>query len=386
MRIGIYADAALKAQPSGIGFHVRHLLNELPPLAPADQFYFYYPRGLFSDRNLQGAIPGAANVTARGVRCPSGWSDARPRIWWHHLLPAAVRRDRLDVFHGPNHFLPVESGPRQVLTVHDLAFLKMDLYPAAVTAMMKHWLFASLARADSVIAISDHTRTDLLECGVPAERIRVVHNGARILRDDEIAAHRAAELRAEYALPEHYILYMSTLAKRKNVPLLLEAFARLKRRTQLPHSLVLAGRPGTGSDDIKSAIDRLELGSQVILTGYLDDWKVPLLYKMAGLFVLPTLYEGFTIVTLEAMGYGVPVITTNSSSNAENVGDAGLLVEPGDIDGLAETMARVLEDDTLRRELIARGKRRAAQFTWTNTAQHTLRVYRDLARQYGRTA
>src|SRR5207247_471161 len=134
---------------------------------------------------------------------------------------------------------------------------------------------------------------------------------------------------------DRYILFVGALQPRKNVPFLVRAFAELRRMREIPHKLVLAGPFDVATEEIRGLVREMHLEADVLLTGYLEDWQIPLLYKLADLFVLPTRYEGFTLVTLEAMAYGTPVIATDTSSIREGVGDAALLVAEDDVGGLA---------------------------------------------------
>jgi glycosyltransferase involved in cell wall biosynthesis len=244
--------------------------------------------------------------------------------------------------------------------------------------MMREWTKRSVGWADAVIALSENTRRDVEALGVPAERIRVIYGGGRVVPEDQIRHDRADEMRQALGLPERYILFVGTLQPRKNVPFLVRSFARLKQETGLPHRLVLAGHRDTAGDEVEALAKSLGIASDVIITGYVESWHLPLLYKGADVFVLPTRYEGFTLVTLEAMTYGTPVIATDTSSIREGVGDAALLVPVDDDAALAAAMRSVLTDPQTRAGLVDRGRARAGLFTWENCARETLALYRDL--------
>jgi glycosyltransferase involved in cell wall biosynthesis len=185
-------------------------------------------------------------------------------------------------------------------------------------------------------------------------------------------------LKARFGLPDRYIVFVGTLGLRKNLQFLLRSYAALKvMAPELPHKLVLVGKPFTGFDQLEALIDELGIRQDVIVTGYVDEWQVPLFYKLADLFVLPTLYEGFTLTTIEAMGYGTPVIATDTSSIREGVGDAGILVPVDDVPALAEHMRRVLSEPGLRDALIEAGRHQARKFTWERCARETLDVYEE---------
>jgi glycosyltransferase involved in cell wall biosynthesis len=376
MRIGIYVDSAREAQPTGIGLHVRNLVDALARIDESNEYLLYYPRGLW-ERAAFPHLPTQPNFQPRPVRFPPHWVWLYPRLWWNYWLPRAVHRDRLDVFHSPNHFLPAVG--RAIVTIHDLAYFhKDDLYPPDMTAALRDWTRRALGRACRVIALSENTRRDIAALGVPPERIRVIYGGGHVVPDHVIRHDRRDELRRQFRLPERYVLFVGSLNPRKNVPFLLRGFARLKKEHGLPHGLVLVGHRDGAATEIDEVMDDLGITDDVTVTGYVEAWQLPLFYQMADLFVLPTLYEGFTLVTLEAMAYGVPVIATDTSSIREGVGDAAALVPVNDVARLAAEMYSLLTDGPRRQQLIDRGKVQARKFTWENCARQTLDLYREV--------
>jgi glycosyltransferase involved in cell wall biosynthesis len=379
MNIGIYIETAKDAQPRGVGFHVVNLLQELATLDQENRYFLYYQRPLLNGTPQPEHVALQENFQLRPIAFPDKWTGRHPRLWWDYWLPARLRQDRLDVMHCPSHFLPALPGVKLVLTIHDVAYFKMDrLYSPGITETLRVWTSKSLQRASRVIALSRNTAVDLEDHGVERGRIRVIYGGGNVIPSDRIRMEKANEVRDRYRLPHRYILYLGTLHPRKNVLFLLRAYAELRRNHGLTHGLVLVGKPDSATDDVKRTIQELGLDSDVTITGYVADWEVPLLYKMADLFVLPTLYEGFTLVTLEAMHYGVPVIATDTSSIREGVGDAGILVPLNDVPALAAAMAKVLQDPEFRADLVERGKQQAQKFTWRECARQTLDLYHEV--------
>lgn len=378
MRIGIYVDVAKEEQPRGIGFHILHLLKGLSAVDGTNEYFLYYREDLWGKSHGFPHCPDEANFRSRPVRFPRNWDSNHPSLWWKHYLPRVVAKDRIDVFHGPNHFLPVLPHRRTVVTVHDVAYFKMELYTPGVTALLREWTRRALEQAGAVIAISQNTQRDVEELGVEPSRIRLIYGGGNVANEDEIQYDRRDELRRQFQLPEKYILFVGTIHPRKNVPFLLRSFHKLKREKGLPHKLVLAGKPDAAANDVQELIRELQLEGDTIITGYVEDWHIPLLYKMADVFVLPTLYEGFTLVTLEAMSYGTPVISTDTSSIREGVGDAGLLVPVNDVDALAKAIEDVLFQPGLAAEMVAKGHEQARKFSWRKCAEQTCHLYEEL--------
>lgn len=377
MKIGIYVEHARDERPTGIGLHIRNLLDSLAALDRENQYLLYYPCDPRDPAKGFPHAPDQANFRPRPVLLPSRWRNDHPTLWWKYYLPLVLRWDGVNVFHGPNYYLPAFDRRRSIVTIHDLAFFHMPVQGEAFDAALRKWTQFSLARAARVIALSENTRRDIEALGVEPKRIRVIYGGGHWLPEGDIPYERRQELRATVKLPERYVLFVGTLQPRKNVPFLLRAFAQLKRQTSLPHGLVLVGQRQTG-DELARLMAQLGIGSDVVVAGYVRDWQLPLLYKMADAFVLPTLYEGFTLVTLEAMAYGVPVIATDTSSIREGTGDAALLVPVNDDAALTEALQRVLTDQALRDRMIALGKEQAKKFTWEQCARQTLALYEEV--------
>jgi glycosyltransferase involved in cell wall biosynthesis len=194
-----------------------------------------------------------------------------------------------------------------------------------------------------------------------------------------------AAVRQKYDLPERFILYVGTIEPRKNLTALLEAYAALMERLSVCDlrpalsdvRLVIVGKKGWLYEGFFRRLHELGLEDRVLFTGYVPDEDLPAIYSAADLFVFPSLYEGFGLPVLEAMACGTPVIASNASSLPEVAGEAGIMIAPHDVRGLAEAMERLLMDKQLRAELRARGLERAKQFTWERAAAMTLEVYQD---------
>jgi len=377
MRIGIYSDVARQEQPTGIGRHVVELLRTLAKIDAENEYLLYYPDRFFGKGSEFPHCPQQANFKPRPVRFPQGWQHEHPRLWWKWYLPRVLRRDGIDIFHGPNHYLPEFDRSKSVVTIHDLATFKMPVHGENMDRIHRQWVRHSLKCAGAVIALSEHTKRDVEEVGVPAERIQVIYGAGSVVPDEDIAYERTDELRRVLALPEKYILFVGALQPRKNLPLLIRAFAALKQKhPELPHGLVLAGPPHNAAKEVRALICELKLEEEVRLTGYVEPWQMPLLHKMADLFVLPSRYEGFGMIAVEAMAYGTPVVATRTSCIEEAVGNAALLVDVDDVDQLTLAMARMLDDEPLRNEKIALGLKQARRFTWEANARKTLDLYR----------
>ena len=351
----------------------------------------------YIDRTLAGLgsyLPSGSSVAFVGPDVPAdapslqwlrvvrtGLPTHRPlaRILWEQaILPPAVRRFGLDVLHAPAYVVPLVSTCPSVVTFHDLSFYLM---PDAFNLQNRLYLqfFSRLAarRARRFIAVSEATRQDLVRLlGVDPARIDVVYNGVDERFQPEADPERVARFRAARSLPEQFILYLGTLEPRKNIPVLLRAYAAARRRG-VSAPLVLAGGRGWRDQLIAPLIEELGISDAVRLVGFVPMDEQALWYNAATLFAFPSRYEGFGFPVLEAMACGTPVIASNRSALPEIVGDAGVLVDPDDPERLAEALVSLLHDDARREDLARRGRQRAERFTWDKAARATLRSYQQ---------
>jgi glycosyltransferase involved in cell wall biosynthesis len=295
--------------------------------------------------------------------------------------------NRLDcIVHLPNHHLGrygLSLNRPYIITVHDLiryfelrrqsTFIQHPNLRDHVYLSMD---YKGIKKAAHIIAVSHSTKRDLIHhLAIAEERISVVYEGI----DHQV--FRPVERR----LVDHpYLLYVGTEQPRKNFVGLLRAFRILKRQNGFKDlKLVKVGRSGGLDNEFRDqtirAIRELSLSNDVIFTDYIPEEDLPAYYSGAECFVLPSLYEGFGFTPLEAMACGCPVIVSNAASLPEIVGDAALLVDPGDISGLVGSFQVVLTDRGMRRKLVSKGLERAKLFSWENTARETLNVYESIA-------
>jgi glycosyltransferase involved in cell wall biosynthesis len=310
-------------------------------------------------------------------RLPTGHAPGRI-IWEQIVAPVVSARSALDVLFCPVNVVPLACPVPSVVTVHDLAFLA---YPAAFHAAKRRYLTAmtrlSVHRARRVIAVSAHTRDDLMRhFGVPAERITVIPNAADARFHPAADAGAVARFKAAHNLPDRFILFVGTREPRKNLRRLIEAFALLD---DADVRLVIVGASGWLTSDLAPLVQSRGLSDRMQFTGYVPDEDLPHWYQAATVFCYPSLYEGFGLPVLEAMACGTPVVTSRTSSLPEVTADAALLIDPTDVRALAHALHSVLADDARRREMSEAGIARARFYSWERTAADTLAVVRDAA-------
>jgi glycosyltransferase involved in cell wall biosynthesis len=309
----------------------------------------------------------------------------------HTVALARLLEARVDLVHSTEpKGTAFPPGARVVVTCHDLiptilgGPYRSPLWPA--------WASAAVDRVryrlpDHVIAISEHTRQDVMRVtGVSPERVSVVHHGVDAAVFHPERREGEAELVRGIAGERPYFLYVGGFDARKRVPELIEAFGRHAR--ELDHALVIVGQMNARqAASLKRAIASSGASGRVVLTDFVPPEHLPALYRHADAHVMPSTYEGFGMTIVEAFACGCPVIAADASSIPEIAGGAALLVPPGDDVAVGEAMARVGSDEALRRSLSAHGVERAGRFTWERCAAETLRVYRDvLGREHGRSS
>ncbi len=302
--------------------------------------------------------------------------DRLGRLGWASPFTIEALVGPVDVFHGPNYFLPAQRGQAALLiTVHDLSALRYpDWHPARRTFMHRMALRQTARAVNHVITDTEAIRAEVMEyLGVPPERVTAIHlavaPGFRLRRDPELKLF----LDRWGLLPGEYLLFAGAIEPRKNLIRLLEAISFLQQRRPDVPPLILAGPPGWRNQEIYNRV--AAAGPGVRYVGYLAGEELAALMAGCAVFVMPSLYEGFGLPVLEAMTCGVPVVTSRGGALEEVAGDAAILVDPLDIDEIAAGIEKVLDDTALREAMVEKGLARAAQFSWERTARETLRIY-----------
>ena len=294
------------------------------------------------------------------------------------MLPIYSRMDRLDLFHYTDHALSMFQSTQQVIiTVHDIAYIRFpDLMNKSRQIYKRSILRESIKRARVIVADSYSTQRDIVEFfEISKEKIRVVHLGVES-RFHPIS--NVEEYRLKNKLPSKMILNVGTLEPRKNLNTLISAFKKLKEKGLEDCKLVIAGDKGWLYKQIFKKIEDNDLENEVLFLGIIRDEDMPMLYNCAEMFIYPSLYEGFGLPPLEAMACGIPIITSNTSSLPEVVGNAGIMVDPVDVNSLSEAMYNVLGDKELRRQMSKDGLKRAKLFSWDETAKKIIGIYDEL--------
>ena len=325
MRVGV--DARLLAEPvTGIGRYTVEMLSALA--GQAADFRIYAPKPV---------VTGQWDRPNQQIRSAAFQHRIGKMLWSQTLLPWWAARDRVDVFWGTTHRLPrwLPADIARVVTIHDMVWKYAGDTMRPLSRLVEQRLMPEALRlADRVVADS-HSTAAALEAEYPwlAGRLRVVHLGISALAAPD------RQILQEFRIDRPYVLFVGTLEPRKNLRRLLQAFARLPEAVRAGNLLVIAGGRGWGKENVEALVEQLGLQDCVRQTGYVSDAGLSALYAQARCLAMPSLYEGFGLPLLEAMSFGVPVLTSSSSSLPEVAGDAGLLVDPLDVDSISRGLA-----------------------------------------------
>lgn len=376
MSLNLVVNGYFIDQPTtGSGQYCRELLQELAPLWDGAITVLTPEAG---DGPAPPAFP--PTVTVRTVpvplRGPAG------KVWFERVsVPRAARRAGAQVLWVPYLGPPRTSPAPLVVTVHDVIQLAV---PALRGGVLHRWYNRSaaraVARAAAVLADSDHTRSEVMHhLGVSPDRVHRVYLGVTAAYSPAAQPGERERIARRYGLPGVFILYMGGLDWRKNVALLIRAYAR--SGSTVP--LAIAGAPRSGNKtafpDLPAVVSECGAADRVRFLGWVEEADKAALYRAAHLFVFPSRFEGFGLTPLEAMACGAPVLCSNAGSLPEVTGDAALQFDPDDEAGLAGLLRSVAGDGALLAQLRRRGPEQAARFRWQETARQTLSVLRDAA-------
>lgn len=367
MHIGI--DCRLPTyRMGGISQYAIHLVAALGQLAGPERYTIFHSR-----KERRTFTPDDTRFSRSDL-----WTPCHHRLE-RYSLAGELAQHRLDVLHSPDFIPPAAGARRRIITVHDLTFL---YYPQFLTAESRRYyadqIGWAVAAADHISADSEATRRDVLALlGAPPAKVTTVPLAANPVFAAEYTPQVVAATAAELGVGRGFILAVGTLEPRKNLPLLLRAYHRLRAEAGIKVPLVLVGGKGWKYGEVFDTIDALGLGDHVRHLSGVSDTQLAHLYRAAGVLAFPSHYEGFGLPALEALHAGCPVVASDRGSLPEVVGEAGLLRPPDDLDGWCEALRQVLTDADVAGRLRRAGPAQAARFSWRKTAEATLALYRQ---------
>jgi len=375
MRIGIDCRTILNpelGEYAGVGHYTYYLVKNLLKLDKKNEYVLYFDWRVWDTKEFE-----QKNVKIKHFPF-SQYKKFLPFAYSHLLITAYLVKDGLTIFHSPANVLPLTYPKKCVITIHDLAIYKDPSWFPSQIFSTKLLVPQSIRKADRIIAVSESTKKDLKQIfNVPAKKIAVTYEGVIV---DKFPVKKKLDVMKKFKLPDHYILFVGTLERRKNLINLVRAYKKLitwdKKLERCP--LILAGHESWKSEEIHDEVRELKLANLVRFLGYISHNEKIDLMKKACCFVNPSLYEGFGLTMVEAMALGTPVIASDISSMPEVVGKAAILVDPEKEYEIAAALKKLLNSKDLQNKLIKKGIEQAKNFSWTKCSHETLKVYESL--------
>src|SRR5258705_8975880 len=356
-----------KLHDFGIGTYIRNLLRHLARIDHDNEYVL-----LCDAPDIRVAEQLGPNF--RTVFEPSPNYSLREQFH----VPWLLMREKPDIFHAPHYVLPVAVRGRSVVTIHDCIHLMFPQYlpNRAAYAYARASMWISSKRSDRILTVSEASKRDILHFfNVPPDKISVVYNAIDERLWVEPDPEDVARVRERFQLDHGFVLYAGTIKPHKNLVRLIEAFAELRKGEFEELKLLIIGDEISKLPALRRAVHSHKLHKHVRFLGFLPDDTLAALYRLAAVFVFPSLYEGFGLPPLEAMASGTPVVTSNVSSLPEVAGDAAMLVGPYDVASIVAGMRRVLSDPALADEMRRKGLIRARDFSWERSVARTHDIY-----------
>lgn len=360
---------SLLSKLTGIGQYTYNLSKELLKLGHYEYSFFY---GMKFSSELRANLASAILNTGSLLREYFPYSYVLRRFIQNSSFK---RGDKFDIYHEPNNILLPFNGP-SVLTVHDLSWIRYpNSHPKERLRHMDVFFEAGLIKSSKIITISNFVKRELIDVfGINPSKIIVTHLGVDSFFKTRSSTETISVMNKYGLTHGSYWLSLATLEPRKNIKLILNAFLCLPDAIKKRCPLVIVGMPGWNVDNL---IDDIKLTSNIITLGYLPRADVAILTSAATALLYPSIYEGFGLPPLEAISSGVPVLISNQSSLPEIIGDAGVMVNPDDVEGASLAMQKLYICEDFRNELISKGLKRSLYYSWQKCAEQTLNVYKS---------
>jgi glycosyltransferase involved in cell wall biosynthesis len=361
---------ARKFRDFGIGTYIRNILVQLHRLDDQTDYVV-----LCRARDLEA-------VRALVPRFRIVREDAEPYSFGEQFrIPFRLRRERVALVHEPHYVLPPLTPCRSIVTIHDCIHLMFPQYlPNRLAPFYaRGFMWTATRKASRILTVSEASKRDILRFfDVAPEKVQVIYNAIDerfLTAPDEATTER---VRQRYQLDHPFVLYVGNIKPHKNIERVIDAFGRARPGGPAGLKLVIIGDEVSKYPSLRQMVHRHKLDKHVRFLGFQPQETLASFYRLASVFVFPSLYEGFGLPLLEAMACGTPVMTSNVSSMPEVASDAALLVDPYDVDALARGIARLLSDQALRDTLVARGFTRARQFSWAESVAAIHEAYMDV--------
>lgn len=351
MKIGIDTQTTL-GQKTGFGFYVENLVKELKKIDKKNQYFYFHPKKQEDLSSLE-------------------------RFKWDQFeLVKKANNANVDILHQPCFSAPIFFSGVKIVTIHDLITLNIpQKIPFFSRQFFGKWMPYSYKFADRIIAISEHTKKDIIKfLNIAENKISVIPQAASKEFNTNIKNEAVEKVRKKYKIGKKYFLHTGTLNPRKNLEFLVGVFSEVSKKFP-DYQLVIVGKKGWYYEGLFDLVRQLKIQEKVIFTGYIDDCDAPPLYKGAKAFLFPSIYEGFGLPPLEAMNCGIPVVSSNASSLPEVIGPQGILLDPNDKKVWVANILKLISDQSYYQKMSDYYLRQAKNFSWEKCAQKTIEVY-----------
>ena len=360
-----------KLHDFGVGTYVRNLIDQLARLDHDTEYVLFCQRGDMD-------IPARLGPNFRAVSDVSSQYSVREQL----SIPVNVWRAGPQLFHTPHYVLPALTPCRSVVTIHDCIHMVFPQYltGALARSYARGAFWTAVHRASRILTVSEASKKDILRFfPVPEQKVAVIYNAIAEHFFDEPPEDEVANVRERYQLHGRFVMYAGNVKPHKNLERLIDAFVLLREDAEHKDlELLVTGSEISKYATLRRAVHRHNLHKHVRFLGYQSEQTLSALYRLADVFVFPSLYEGFGLPPLEAMACGTPVVVSNVSSLPEVVGDAGVLVNPYDAAAIADGIQRVLDDSAFSADLSRRGILRAKSFSWSESVRRIRSIYQEI--------
>ncbi len=357
----------------GITTYTTELLSEFENLISDDQLVIY------CSKDQVGHYENRFRFRVRPTPLLSGnpvQRILRENFFWKGEL----RREGIKLFHSPISYIPFRLPVPSVVTLHDLRVFRFPrTYSKARMMFLRRAIRFSVKKADRIIAVSNFTKWELEELfGIPATKIRVIHEGINLERFQKTAENSDSEIVRKYGIRQPYILTVGHLEPRKNYDRLVEAFERAGKTLNESFQLVIVGRELLDYRRLYRSVRERGLNARVLFPGFVESSHLPAIYRNARGYVFPSIYEGFGFSPLESLASGVPVAASKGSSIPEILGNAALYFDPFSVDDMTEKMVTLIEDEGVREKIMDEAGAVLRRYNWRRCARETIALYQEI--------
>ncbi len=368
MKIGIDVSV-LEKGVTGIGRYLINILQNIPKIDKENRYFLFSHRKPFRDSNFYTPIATGSHFS------PKIFSP----FWLNYVLPRHLAKYRIDLLFSPNHLAPIKTQNtkwKNIIAVHDIGHkIEKRFKPLSYRNYLDLLLRISVQQCNKIVTVSEFSKKEIMRIfNLSTQKIYVIYNFANEIFKPRIIDKKMRDsLRKTYGIPDEYILYVGVIENRKNILGILKISAIIKAKGYDIKTLLI-GKPGHGFNKIYEEIKK---NSNVLYLNHLDDEVLPFIYNMAKVFLFPSFYEGFGLPPLEAMQSGIPVLSSNTSSLPEVIGDGGIMHNPDDYESFANDIIRLIEDKDFYQIMSKKALKQASKFNAFESINALVKVFNE---------